>query len=125
MKGISHCGIRIGEVEDSLLLLCDKDSGMVSEKKAYELIISDFLPPPSSYIVSQIWKFNIPQTLKCFTWLAFFNKIDTWDSLCSRGWFGPIRCFLCKEEAESIDHLFVNCSFAREVLVFLGNLTNI
>ena len=52
VKGFSHGGIRIGDLEDSLLWLYDKDSDMVSAKKTYELIISDFLPPPSGCIIS-------------------------------------------------------------------------
>ena len=92
IKGLSHCGIRIGESEDSLLWMYDKVSGMVSAKKAYELIISDLLPPPSDFVISQIWHFNIPQKLKCFIWLAFFCKINTWDNLCNRGWLGLNRC---------------------------------
>ena len=98
---------------------------MVSAKKAYELIILDFLPPPSRCIISQIWNFNIPQKLKCFTWLDFFNKINTWDKLCNRGWLGPNRCFLCKKEVESIDHLFVGCSFALEVMHFFDSFIDI
>ena len=124
VKGLSLGRIRIGDSEDTILWLFDKVSGKVSANKAYELIISDLLPPPSDYVISQIWHFNIPQKLKCFIWLAFFCKINTWDNLCNRGWLGPNRCCLCKEEAESIDHLFVTCPFVREVLVHLKYLTD-
>ena len=51
-KGLSHGGINIRDVEDSLLWLYDKDSGKVWENIAYDLIISDYLPPPSDCIIS-------------------------------------------------------------------------
>ena len=54
VKGLSHGGIIIGEKEDSLLRLFDKESGLVSAKKTYELIISDLLSPPSDCVISQI-----------------------------------------------------------------------
>ena len=52
VKGLSHGGIKISEVEDSLLRLYDKVSGKVSTKKAYDLIISYYFPPPSDCIIS-------------------------------------------------------------------------
>lgn len=32
-----------------------------------------------------------------------------------RGWSGPNICVLCKDEAENAKHLFVDCSFSREI----------
>jgi hypothetical protein len=45
--------------------------------------------------------------------------ILTWDNLVKRGFVGPDRCVLYGEEAESIDHLMVNCSFTKEVWSFV------
>ena len=103
----------------------DKKSGKVMEKKAYELILSEYLPPSSDCILSQVWKFNIPQKLKCFIWLAFNKKKNTLDNPCKRGWLGPNRCSLCKTDVESIDHMFVGCPFAQEVLHNLGNIFDV
>ena len=92
VKGLSHGGIRIGESKDSLLWRYDRVSGMFSAKNAYEFIISNLLSPPSKCVISQIWNFNIPPKLKCFTWLVLFCKINTWDNLCNRGWLDLNRC---------------------------------
>jgi ribonuclease HI len=63
----------------------------------------------------QFWKWDIPQKVKLFFWLAFNNKISTWDNLLHRGWSGPGRCTLCKQESEDNTHLFIKCSFTRAV----------
>jgi hypothetical protein len=34
------------------------------------------------------------------------TKFLTWKNLQQRGWEGPGRCQLCKEDSEDIDHLF-------------------
>ena len=47
--------------------------------------------------------------------MAINNKISTWDNLLHRGWSGPRRCILCKQELEDITHLFIKCSFMRAV----------
>ena len=59
-KGLSHGGIKIRNFEDSLLWMYDKKSGMVTAKKAYELIVSVYMPLSLDYILSQVLKFNIP-----------------------------------------------------------------
>jgi ribonuclease HI len=43
------------------------------------------------------------------------NKILVWDNLQKRGWSGPNRCILCKEDSETTLHLFVHCHFFQQV----------
>ena len=64
----------------------------------------------------KIWYFNIPLKIKCFVWLTCNKKINTWDILSKNGWIEPNRCSLCKEEAESVEHLFVSYCFLKEVI---------
>ena len=40
VKGLTHGGIRIGNDEDKLLWMYDEQRGMVTAKKAYDLIVS-------------------------------------------------------------------------------------
>ena len=44
------------------------------------------------------------------------------DQLKRRGWFLPNRCFLCKSEEESTNHLFLHCPKAAMIwqLIFLS-----
>ena len=44
----------------------DKKLGMVSAKKAYELIISEHLQPISDDLFPKIWGFNIMQKTEMF-----------------------------------------------------------
>ena len=103
----------------------DKKFGMVSARKAYELIVSEHLPLIKDGFLPRVWGFNIPQKLKCFIWLAINRKINTWDNLHKRGWIGPDRCCLCKIEAETVDHIFVGCSFVEKVIHILGSMFDV
>lgn len=76
----------------------------------------DYLPHLLENILLKVWNFNIPLKLKCFTWLSYNKKLNTWDNLHKRGWIGPDRCSICKLDAETSDHLFVDCFFLHEVL---------
>ena len=87
--------------------------------------MSDFLPHPPENILLKVWKFNIPQKLKYFTWMDFNKKLNSWDNLYKRGWIGPDHCCLRKSDAETIDHLFVDCSFMQEVLHNLDSSFNV
>ena len=44
VKGLTHGGIKIGNNEDSLLWMFDKNSGVVTARKAHEFIVSEHLP---------------------------------------------------------------------------------
>ncbi|RVW26396.1 Transposon TX1 uncharacterized 149 kDa protein [Vitis vinifera] len=48
-----------------------------------------------------------------FRWEAAWNRLPTIDRLKRFGWNIPNRCFLCKNEEESIDHLLLFCEKAR------------
>ena len=94
----------------------DKKSSLVSAKRAYELIVSDYLPHPPKNILLKVWNFNIPQKLKCFIWVAYNKKLNTWDNIHKKGWISLNRCSLCKSDVETSDHLFDGCPFILEVL---------
>ena len=44
-----------------------------------------------------------------FAWEAFWEKILTLDHLKRRGWSLPNRCYLCKGEEESANHILIHC----------------
>ncbi|CAN0887259.1 hypothetical protein LINGRAHAP2_LOCUS15577 [Linum grandiflorum] len=48
-------------------------------------------------------------------WLAVLGRILTMDNLRRRGLIAPNRCTLCYKDGESIDHIFLACSFSRKV----------
>ena len=64
----------------------------------------------------KVGHYNIPKKLKCFIWLTYNLKINTWDILCKRGWLDPNRCSLCKFDVETVEHLFVGYSFVEKAI---------
>ena len=65
------------------------------------------------------WKIPIPLKIRIFMWLAHKNRILTTDNLLKRGWQGQNKCQFC-HQPESINHLFVTCTFARQIWFFMG-----
>ena len=49
---------------------------------------------------------------KLFAWEASWNRILTIDQLKRRGWNMPNRCYLCKVDEETNDHLILFCKKA-------------
>jgi len=43
------------------------------------------------------------------------KKILTWDNLQVNGWEGPSICQLCQKDLETVNHLFINCTFTKQV----------
>ena len=48
-------------------------------------------------------------------WCTMENKIPTWDYLQKRTFAGPGWCSLCKDNEENPNHLFLTCSFSKQV----------
>jgi len=58
-----------------------------------------------------IWKPTIPYKVNCFIWLLAKEAMLTHDDLNKRGHQLTARCFLCGEQAETINHLFLHCKW--------------
>lgn len=67
-----------------------------------------------------VWKFKSPPWYKITLWLALNNKLLTWDNGQKRGRCGPNRCTLCKDNPESVTHLFISCPYAGQVLAMIS-----
>ena len=61
---------------------------------------------------SIIWRSWAPMRVSFFAWEASWNRILTIDQLKKRGWNMPNRCYLCKMEEETSDHLIIFCKKA-------------
>ena len=81
VTGLSHGDIRIGPSKDRLLWMYDEQRGMVTARKAYDLIVSNHKIVLENNNMMKIWFFNIPLKIKCFVWLSCNKKINTWDTL--------------------------------------------
>jgi hypothetical protein len=62
-----------------------------------------------------MWSWKIAHKIKLFTRLAIVNKIPNWDTLQLKEWEGPSICQVCTSEAETALHLFIKCTFTRQV----------
>lgn len=57
-----------------------------------------------------IWKVKTPYKVACFIWLLAKNRALTQDRFHLSS-----RCFLCGEQAETINHLFLHCKWADQL----------
>ena len=86
-------------------------NGQYSAKTAYE---GFFLGATVFRPWEKIWKTWAPAKCSFFMWLVAHNKCWTADRLAKRGLPHPDRCPMCDQESETINHLLIGCSFARE-----------
>lgn len=61
------------------------------------------------------WDVKAEGKLKFFPWLILQNRVWTADRLAARGWPHDDICSLCDQEMESVNHLLLQCPFAKEV----------
>jgi len=59
----------------------------------------------------QIWKNRIPYNISCFIWLLAKEAALTQDNVMKKGITLCSRCFLCKETYETVNHLFLHCTY--------------
>ena len=69
----------------------------------------------------KIWKINVPLKIKIFLWFLQKEVILTKDNLARKNWKGSQKYVLCNLN-ESIQHLFLDCHYARMVwrMVYLA-----
>lgn len=48
-------------------------------------------------------------------WLVIMNEVLTWEVMQRRAKQGPGICPLCREDEETINHLLIKCSNAKQV----------
>lgn len=89
-------------------------SGYLIVKNVYAAITNTLWNTNISGWRKQLWSLHLAPKIKLFTWLLIENKLNTWDILQRKGWVGPNICQLCHNE-ETSTHLFIKCSFTRQV----------
>ena len=60
-----------------------------------------------------------------FVWEVSWNRILTIDQLKRRGWNMPNRCYLCKVEEETSNHLILFCKKATMLWSLLFSLFDV
>jgi hypothetical protein len=103
------------DVEDSLCWSCNPRDGSFTTKLGYKAWQEERKNVQPQWWWKILWKSKAPLRCKLLMWLALTNKMLTWDNLEKRNWHGPNYCILCKQNSESVSHLFVSCPFAGQV----------
>ncbi|RVW19587.1 hypothetical protein CK203_115953 [Vitis vinifera] len=99
--------------EDSVLWRQGR-SGQFRVKEAYSLLTkSDDTGFPSR----SIWVARVPTKVAFFAWEATWGKVFTLDRLQRRGLQLPNRCFLCRCEEESVNHILIHCTVVRALWI--------
>ena len=93
------------EIDDAIVWLPTKD-GAFFVKSFYSSLADRRVEPFPHNIVWNSW---VLLRISFFAWEATWAKILTLDQLKKRGWRIPNRCYLCKEEEETSDHILIHC----------------
>jgi zinc-binding in reverse transcriptase len=107
--------VQMGMTTDEVLWTWNL-TGSFKVKSAYQFITST---PHVLDDIQKTWEIKAPPRVQVFLWLVLRNKILTIDNLARRGWTLPNMCYLCRAQQESCQHLFVSCSFTRELRRFM------
>ena len=86
-------------------------------KKAYELLHANISLPNNGHQQKwkQLWKIPIPHKILTFNWKLLRNALPLKTELCRRGINCDLVCPLCQTDTETINHLFLQCHFARAI----------
>ena len=91
----------------------------------YEFIANTLATNRTDDFLCKIWKYHIPLKIICFSWLNLLNKINTYENLIKTGWTGPHWCCLCRSASESVEHLFLDCSFTKKITALIKTTLDI
>ncbi|CAN1178453.1 Putative ribonuclease H protein At1g65750 [Linum perenne] len=94
----------------------NKKHGKFSIKSAYALI-ADIANRPSEELWKVIWRWQGPNRIRHFLWLAGNDRLPTNDQRTRRNFASDPMCPRCPGQVENSIHVLRDCSFAREVWV--------
>ncbi|CAN1178324.1 Putative ribonuclease H protein At1g65750 [Linum perenne] len=98
---------------DSIVWGLEPD-GAFSVRSAY-LMITDNAATPSDLVWRHIWRWNGPNKIKHFLWLATHKKLLTNEERGRRHLTNQVLCHCCSIHTESISHVIYECDFAMQV----------
>lgn len=87
-------------------------SGSFSVKSPYNLLVASFHDCCSW---KEVWNSQLIHKINFFWWMTLHGKVLTIDNLKRRGFMLANKCVMCSCAEESINHLFIHCTFASGV----------
>jgi hypothetical protein len=106
-------GITLNGNQDRLVWRWTSDGGF-SVQSAYQALHLGSHPIPGCVRVWEVWA---PMRVKLFLWLAIRRRHWTADRRRRHGLEARNACYLCDQQGETIDHIIVECPFARQLWV--------
>ena len=94
------------------IIWCDSVSGSYSVKLGYNVLAEKNREIFTSKDLC--WSKDILPKAGAFAWLAYNGRIFIVERLRKIGIIGPSRCPLCEQHEESVDHLLIQCQYARK-----------
>eukprot|EP00253_Pinus_taeda_P022782 PITA_22782 len=70
----------------------------------------------------EIWENPHWMKVKLFKWLVHQGKILIWDNLKQKGFVGPSRCHLCRQQEKTTNHLLNRCTFNTTLWNWVGEV---
>ncbi|CAJ2657082.1 unnamed protein product [Trifolium pratense] len=103
--------IPISKANDELRWI-HSDSGVLSFKDAYlfHRSIGQHIPWAKIILCE-----DIPPSKSCLMWRIMHNRLPTDDLLSRRGCYIVSKCDLCREDVETIHHIFCDCCFSKDI----------
>eukprot|EP00253_Pinus_taeda_P024520 PITA_24520 len=111
---LSRSNVRFKDIPNQLIWAY-ADSGSYSPKFGYKFLMSKKCWEDPYWWAKSIWKLKCPTKEKLFFWCILKRKVPTWDTLQARFKQGLGRCPLCKNDSETMDHLFIGCPIVKKV----------
>eukprot|EP00253_Pinus_taeda_P024410 PITA_24410 len=103
----------------------DPSGSSYTIKSGYQLICNNTYQIPIQNHWRLIWKSEAIPKVKFFTWLLLKDNVLTSENLRKRGIIGPSRCPNCCLAEETIQHLFLDCPFAKKCWANLSSMGNL
>ncbi|RVW36211.1 hypothetical protein CK203_095780 [Vitis vinifera] len=104
---------------DDLLWWRENKNGTFSIKSFYDSFSRGTRPP---FLARVIWTPWVPIRASFFGWEVAWSRLVVIDCLKRSGWNIPNRCYLCKNEEETTNHLLLFCEKARMLWLLIFSL---
>lgn len=108
-------GVQLGAEPDTIKWTLTTD-GSYSARSVYDVQFPPRTPQPN---LMKVWKCRAEGKVNFHVWLVLQNRTWTADRLRARGWDHNPKCCFCDQTIECVFHLYLQCSFAKELWLAL------
>jgi zinc-binding in reverse transcriptase len=77
--------------------------------------------PYTSNNISKLWEIKAPLRVQVFLWLLLRDKFLTMEAIRNREWIVVSVCYMCRQQNETVVHMFNECYFARQLRNYIAD----